>query len=699
LARRSSPVRPAPRSSSPPPKSLAPAPGSPPETVDAGGRARFWTRTRVALAVLVLLLIHLTLAIRSLVLENPTVDEVVHLPAGITYWEKGTFRLYRHNPPLIKLIAALPVLAARPVTQPIYATNYWNDEPPNKAAIAHLFAQWNAARYFELFARARVLMPVFSIVGALVVFAWSSRLYGAGGGLLSLALWVFCPNVLAHCRLITTDVGATALGVLATFVFWLYLKRPSWWGATGAGICLGMAQLAKFSLILFYGLWLLLWLVHLAANPQSGLVRRIGRGLAQGAWMLVVSILVIDVGYQFEGVGIPLGRYEFTCQTLTRPVPPGMSRPESKDRLLNGAWKYRVNRFRGTWLESLPVPLPKHYMLGFDDQKLEAEGIPKKFLNPGLGGDELMGYPVYLNGTLSQTSWWYYYLLALAYKVPEGTWILVVPSLVVLAASPRARATWFDELALLAVPVVVLVVISFFTNINLGLRYVLPIFPYVFISAGRLVPWAAGLSGRARQVAAGVVGASLLATVASTLWIHPHYLAYFNMVSGGPIHGSEHMIDSSLDWGQDLVTLRRWVQEHTPGEKVGLAYFGQINPQIFDERAGEGFSWFLPPPRPRTMNAQDPLPSRDRLGPRMNRLEPGLYAVSASLLRGLPWRVYDNDPKRWAPYEAWFDAFSYFRELTPIGHVGYSIFLYRVTAADAERLGRHWPDEGPRPGG
>ena len=76
----------------------------------------------------------------------------------------------------------------------------------------------NAADYFELFTRARLLMPLFSVVGGLVVFAWSSRLYGGPGGLLSLALWVFCPNILAHARLVTTDMAATALGVLATFV-------------------------------------------------------------------------------------------------------------------------------------------------------------------------------------------------------------------------------------------------------------------------------------------------------------------------------------------------------------------------------------------------------------------------------------------------------------------------------------------------
>ena len=233
---------------------------------------------------------------------------------------------------------------------------------------------------------------------------------------------------------------------------------------------------------------------------------------------------------------------------------------------MNGALKNRINRFRDTALASIPVPLPVHYMLGFDEQKLEAEGIPNKFLTdqpPGAEGDELQGYPVYLDGQLAQKSWWYYYLLSLVYKVPEGTWLLVLASAAVLVVSPRSRASGFDEFAVLLVPAVVLFVMSIFTNINLGLRYVLPVFPFLFISAGKLVPWATGITSRtARAAALAFLALSLFATAAATVAIHPHYLAYFNAVSGGPDRGASHLIDSNLDWGQDLVGLRRWLEKN-----------------------------------------------------------------------------------------------------------------------------------------
>ena len=190
-------------------------------------------------------------------------------------------------------------------------------------------------------------------------------------------------------------------------------------------------------------------------------------------------------------------------------------------------------------------------MLGFDEQKIETEGIPDYYLDANAPRDDskTSGYFVYLNGQSRRSGWWYYYLATLAYKVPEGTWVLVVLSGVVLIGSKRARAPWADEITVLAVPVGVLGAMSFLTDICLGLRYILPIFPYVFIATGKVVPWAAGLSGRWKGVAQWGIGGSLLATATATATIHPDYLAYFNWVSGGPDRGAEHLIDSNLGLG------------------------------------------------------------------------------------------------------------------------------------------------------
>ncbi len=674
-----------------------------PDSLAADSReARSWNRGFVAFAVVSLLSLHVWLAVTSLLQENATVDEVGHMPAGVSYWETGTFKLYHHNPPLVKLVAALPVVFSHPETAELYKKSAWDDE--SYAGFGMLFARKNFARYFELFDRARLMMPLFTVIGGLAVFAWSSRLYGTGGGLLSLALWSVCPNILANGRLVTGDAPSASLAVASTYLFWRYLNRPTWLRAILAGLLLGLAQLTKFNMILLYGLWPALAVVRfwLDRNRENW-AHRIGRGLSHWVAMVALSVLVIDAGYAFEGVGTPIGRFEFGSRTFTRPVTPGMARPDHPNPLMKSAWRYRVNRFRGTWMASIPSPLPRHYLLGFDEQKIETEGVPVYYFREDAPHDDsvMTGYSVYLNGQLRKGGWWYYYLACLAYKVPEGTWALVLLSGLILFISRRSRATWADEIAVLSIPVGLLLAMSVLTDICLGLRYILPIFPFVYVSVGKLVPWVIGLSGRWRWLGGLVVSGSFLASAVASASIYPDYLAYFNWASGGPDRGADHLIDSNIDWGQDLVKLQRWLRQNHPGKPVGLAYFGQINPSIFTLR-GDGFEWFLPPALPGTMDQMDTKVDRSYYVGPAPRLRPGLYAVSVSIVKGLPWR-FDDSRSLVKPHEPWMhawnshenpktheDAFGYFRELTPVARVGHSIYVYEVSAEDCARLAVRW---------
>jgi hypothetical protein len=677
VGRRRKPSNPPIEQAPQPPDQPAPTPAPP-------GNLRAWLLT--ILAAIALLTLHYALAYASLRSENPTVDEVAHLPAGVTYWQKGTFRLYHHNPPLAKLVAALPVVLAGAITDPLYTLNSWASDSPSQATFGESFALYNAKNYFELFTRARGVMPIFSVIGGIFIFAWSSRLYGRLGGLLSLTLWCLCPNILAHARLVTSDVAGAAMGLAATFAFWHYLKRPAILGATVAGVALGLAELTKFSLLLLYAYWPLLWLARILFERDFvGFPRRLFRDTGHGLLIVAVSVFVIDLGYQFEKVGTKLGSFEFVSKSLTRPLTAAEAskpRPKSQNPLFDLGWKFRINRFRGTWLEGMPVPLPYHFLAGFDEQRIETEGMPAIWQNPDAGPNEKLGYSVYLDGTLRTGGWWYYYLACLAYKVPEGTWLVVLGSFVALAARKRSRAQWFDEFAVLAFPAIVLFAMTALTDINLGLRYVLPIFPFVYVAAGKVVPAIAAVRGVMRLVlAAGLVGCLGL-TALQTALVHPSYLASFNWISGGPDRGSEHLIDSNLDWGQDLVGLKRWLAKYRPGQQIGLAYFGQINPNIFGMR-NEEFPWFLAPVLPGSTLPMSRSPGL--VGP-APRLQPGVYAVSASIVRGLPWRMYD--PGGWQPgWNAWkLGAFGYFAELTPVANVGHSIFIYDVTEADCARI-------------
>ena len=159
-----------------------------------------------------------------------------------------------------------------------------------------------------------------------------------------------------------------------------------------------------------------------------------------------------------------------------------------------------------------------------------------------------------------------------------------------------------------------------------------------------------GLTDRPRAVR--IITSCLVAGALLSSWrYHPHHLAWFNVLAGGPLGGRQHLIDSNLDWGQDLYRAKAIADRH-PHEPLWLAYFGQVNP-----RAVGLLSQGPPPPR----------------------LVPGLYLVSVNFLMGRPWVVRDGSGKM-RPVN--FEEFGGFRQLTPVEHVGYSIDLYRVTEAD-----------------
>ena len=656
---------------------------------------------------LILLLLHYVLAALSGIGENPTVDEVLHLPAGISYWETGSFKLYRHNPPLVKLVAAFTE-RGRHVTTPIYESQRaWLSEYPSQATFGQYFQLYNAQHYFDVFLLPRLIMPLFSVLGGLVVLRWSHRLHGRRGAMLSLALWCLCPNILAHTRLITSDVGAAVFGCLTVYAFWSYLQNPRWWRVILTGAVLGLAELTKFSALLLYGIIPLLWLVHeFKGWREHGLVvgAVLKRAVQVGA-AFALSVLVIDLGYGFEGVGTPLGRFSFASKTLTQPGVDArvQSGDLSGNPLIDESWRHRVNRFRGTWLGAIPSPLPRHYLLGFDEQKIEADGVPLAWLDPkAKNSDEVTGYPVYLDGVLRRTGWRVYYLKTLLYKVPLGTWMIVVLASGVGLASLRRSRDWFNTFTIAMVPAVVMFSMTFLTDINLGLRYILPIFPYVYIGCGCLVPWAERLAAEGRRWAWGVLAVPLLMVVGAVVSIHPHYLAFFNAAAGGPSHGSDHLIDSNLDWGQDLRGLRSWIRAHPESQPIGLAYFGQISPDIFRYFGSsdvQGFDWFMPPALPGRL---DRLSNGQPAPVKANPLRPGYYAVSAALVRGLPWRLSDSVPPEsgipWVipTWNSREQAFAYFRDLTPLPEsIGYSILLYKVTEADAARLNaRYWPTAG-----
>ena len=603
------------------------------------------SKTAVRLACVALLGIHAVLALDSLRQHNVTIDEGGHLLSGLLAWEDGRVDVYPVNPPLVKVLMSFPIFASRPELPESVRWNVSKDWIPQHMQ----FVTANRHRYQELLVRARCVLVLLSVLGGWLVFRWSRELFGTVAGLTALALWAFSPNVLTWSGVCTVDLGAAVLGLAAMYAVRSYFRRPGWASAVGAGTMLGLAMLAKFTLLIYFLVWVLLWLAAWWSAPRT-------LPLAEGRvrWshfllVLLLCVLIVNVGYGFQGAGQRLGDFRFRCHALTSPV---------------GDGEARVNRFTGTWLGPLPVPLPEVFVTGLDEQRSHVD----------------RGFPAYLRGQWQDGGWWYYYLYVLAVKVPLGTWVLAGTALLLAWGSPRFRAAGRQE-GLLWLPAAG---VLFLMSSQPGLdgfgspRYLLPAFPFLFIGISRVGlcvedAWS-GLARsrgiwRLRLIPSAVILAALVWNAASTLRTHPHYLSYFNESAGGPDQGWNHLIESNIDWGQDLLFLKRWADEHPEASPLGLACYAGMPPSL------AGLDYGPVPHGPDAESAPADLP---RQGPR-----PGWYAVGANLVCGMS--CADWDPRgRPTPHPR--NAYRYFRFFTPVAKAGYSIFIYHITAEEADRV-------------
>jgi len=560
---------------------------------------RIWTRAGTwllsargqTISVLVLLLTQAGLLAYSATRHSPTHLEPAFLAAGISHWQFGRFELYRVNPPLVRMVAALPVMAVG--CKMDWSRFYEGPGARAEFPLGEDFIKANGPESIPLFFYARWACIPFNLIGAFFAYRWAKELYGSGAGFVTLILYVFEPNLLAHGELITPDGACTAFGILAGYTFWRWLKLPIWSRAFLAGGALGLAELSKMSWLILFGLWPLLWLywrfvgttvrtnesqsalpvlfpslmpstAPLAANVPAG-----GRAELRGpdriksseayvpplshlVTILLLAIYLINLGYDFDGCTTPLKDFQFVSTSLT-----GLPKPGEVG-----------NRFRDTWIGSLPVPLPKQYVLGFDSQKKDFE--------------DLGGRKSYLRGEWKQGGWWYYYLYGLLLKVPCGTWGLFVIVVLSRLFSQDRPVPLRDELVLLVPAVALLTLVSSQTEFNIHLRYVFPSLGLATIFLGQssssltrsfLVRMGHTIDGAATSAIMITVGLLAYSLISFGL-VYPHHPAYFNEFVGGPRNGYRHLLGSSFDWGQDALTVARISEElrASSQEQIAVEY-------------------------------------------------------------------------------------------------------------------------------
>jgi 4-amino-4-deoxy-L-arabinose transferase-like glycosyltransferase len=246
----------------------------------------------------------------------------------------------------------------------------------------------------------------------------------------------------------------------------------------------------------------------------------------------------------------------------------------------------------------------------------------------------------FLMGRYSVNGWWYYFLVAFLVKTPIATMLfLAIAAVLFIGGIPKGE--WMNE-AFLLMPSCAMFCFFSLNNVQTGLRYILPIYPFLFVFASKAAQVLC-----INKMRKGLYAAAIGWYIGASCCIHPHYLAYFNELAGGPENGWKYLVDSNLDWGQDLKGMKQYMETHGI-PRISLSYFGSDSP----ERYGIVYDW-LP-----SFYLRDPDPAPHKLV--VNRW----VAISATNLQG--------------PYFGSGDLFASFRGRKPVAKIGYSIFIYKM---------------------
>ncbi len=558
-------------------------------------RIAWWGATAV-------LLIFFTLAVTSLRSLGPTFDEQGFLVRGLGYLRGENQHMRVGHPLGLNALNAALLVGDESVRLPANHPS-WEQTGFHRPAELFLWEIGNDVARTMFLARLPTIWLGLLLAALAGRWAWqlTRRRWAA---LLALSLVALDPNILAHTRLTTTDLGLTFFAFVAGYGLWWFWQRPSWSRALFAGIAFGLLQNTKFTAGLFVPLFALIILVNFGLRITEYGLRNTLRTLI----MLIVAYVLIAPLTLWATYGFQIGTLPDNLPTLPQ-------------------------------LGGLTLPL-SHYL----EQLLD------------IGGRLQKSTPAFLMGNYSDSGWWYYFPIAFLLKTPLPTLLLLA-----LAVFGNLRLT-IDDLRgqrpltidhwqltiFLLLPALGYFAIALTTDINLGYRHILPILPFLAVFI------AAALSHSQFTIHnSQFTIIPLLWLLGIALWLHPYYLAYFNIFAGGPNGGWRYLVDSNLDWGQDLVNLKEWLDENDV-DRVWLSYFGEGRPAYYGITYTGLDSW-----PPRLMDpAARPFYPRDPA--------PGTYAISATTLQGVHFANHEQ--------------FAWFRDQEPLAKIGYSIFIYKVEA-------------------
>lgn len=567
-----------------------------------------------------------------------TFDEGPHLAVGYTTLRTGDLRLQpiHIHPPLANVWAAGPLLLQSDLPDP-RAIEGWEISSLSAVTDAVVWQYPHPAR-LALAGRLPILLLTL-LLGALV-YRWSRDLGGRRSGLLALTLLAFDPNIIAHGTLVTTDMAAVLLMTATLYVMNLEfgMANLEWrmtsgtWGAkrgwrlAAVGALLGLAQLTKVSALLLV--------------PVVGLLVI----LETGCWKLEAGCRTQDAGRRMLPPA-PLTRHlstiTFDVSRFTFYV---LCVFGTAALVIWAGYGFEVGGVPGA---PIPLPAATHFRIFH-----------------ALRDHYAVGHATFALGRVSSHGWWWYFPVAFLLKTP-------LPVLLLLGLQ-IAKGKWqrangkgqiakgkltISRLTLFLFPALY-TISSLFSSVNIGYRHLLPVLPFLYVGMGQMAngEWRKAMKANRRPCSLFTIHHSrcsrhpLLLTlllawlILGTLASAPNYLAFFNALAGGPENGYRHLVDSNLDWGQNLWQLRDWMTA-TGAERVYYAHYSPAQPQTYGITAD-----FLPPD-PRAVEFTPWRPA------------PGVYALGATVLQG--------------PY-ATVNTYAWFRARPPTAQLGHALFVYQV---------------------
>ena len=445
--------------------------------------------------------------------ESQTWDEANHIFTGYRTWTHADFGLNPEHPPLVKLLATVPLLRSD-LKSPALEERFFKEDAFLRGKE---FLYQNDPE--KILARTRTVAATLTLLAALVLFFATREMFGSGSAFIALTLLTFDPNFLAHGALITTDVGLTCFMLLSVYMFYRYLKSPTALRLIAAGVAVGLVLAVKHTGLLVLPILFLLTICELfIGGRRESISRQLVKLFGSFALIAAIGLVVLWSLYGFRYAARPDGLQ------LNPPLAEYVKGLEPREAWpISTAARFHV--------------LPESYLYGLADVRLTANY-----------------YTSYVLGKVYPHGVWFYFPVAFLVKSTVGVLALLLLSFGVVA---MRRMTHWREVVFLIVPVIFYLIVALTVGMNIGVRHIIVVYAFLYALIGGAT-WALIRTSRRW---AYVVGVFLLVHAASSVKAFPNYIPYANELWGGPSQTHKYLTDSNSDWGQQLKSIKQYLDQ------------------------------------------------------------------------------------------------------------------------------------------